>query len=221
MIGDDVVVEVIEVSGSSVRIGIAAPKSVPVYREEIYTAVKEENTAAAAADPAATAGRPPAVEEPLAPCDTPPRRNPDMSLRINSNVERCKRTASSETTSNASRKSMEKLSSGYRINSAADDAAGLGISEKMRGQIRGLAQAQRTSRTASALVQTAEGNLDEVHSMLQRIRELAVQYANGTTRPSGQSSIEAEVNALQSEIDAHRHVGAKFNGISLLNSGAR
>ena len=75
---------------------------------------------------------------------------------------------------------MEKLSSGYRINRAADDAAGLAISEKMRGQIGGLAQAQRNAQDGISLVQTAEGSLTEVHSMLQRVRDLKVQYANGT-----------------------------------------
>ena len=75
---------------------------------------------------------------------------------------------------------MEKLPRGYRINRAADDAAGLAISEKMRGQIGGLAQAQRNAQDGISLVQTAEGALNEVHSMLQRVRELAVQYDNGT-----------------------------------------
>ena len=75
---------------------------------------------------------------------------------------------------------MEKLSSGYRINRAADDAAGLAISEKMRGQIGGLAQAQRNAQDGISLVQTAEGALNEVHSMLQRVRDLKVQYNNGT-----------------------------------------
>jgi flagellin len=142
-----------------------------------------------------------------------------MSLRINSNVEAMQSHRQLENTSSRISKSMEKLSSGYRINQAADDAAGLGISEKMRGQIRGLAQGQKNIQDAVALVQTAEGNLDEVHSMLQRIRELAVQYSNGTNSPEGKSSIEAEVSALQSEIS---RIGttAKFNGITLLNSGA-
>ena len=75
---------------------------------------------------------------------------------------------------------MEKLSSGYRINRAADDAAGLAISEKMRGQIGGLAQAQRNAQDGISLVQTAEGALTEVHSMLQRVRDLKVQFDNGT-----------------------------------------
>jgi flagellin len=75
---------------------------------------------------------------------------------------------------------MERLSSGYRINRAADDAAGLAISERLRGQIGGLDQAQRNAQDAVSLVQTAEGSLTEVHAMLQRVRELAVQYKNGS-----------------------------------------
>ena len=103
---------------------------------------------------------------------------------------------------------MEKLSSGYRINSAADDAAGLGISESMRSQIRGLAQAQKNIQDGVSMVQTAEGNLDEVHSMLQRVRELAVQYKNGSLDANAKTSIQNEVNQLASEIEPHRHDGA-------------
>jgi flagellin len=111
---------------------------------------------------------------------------------------------------------MERLSSGSRINRAADDAAGLAISEKLRGQIRGLSQAQRNAQDAVSLVQTAEGSLGEVHSMLQRVRELAVQYKAGTLSSSDQDAITAEANQLLSEID---RIGkaAEFNGISLLN----
>jgi flagellin len=142
-----------------------------------------------------------------------------MSLRIQNNVEAMTAHRALESTSTNLSKSMERLSSGYRINRAADDAAGLGISEKMRGQIRGLAQAQKNIQDGVSMVSAAEGNLDEVHSMLQRVRELAVQYANGTQSSDGKSSIEAEVTALQSEIT---RIGssAKFNGITLLNSGA-
>jgi flagellin len=116
-------------------------------------------------------------------------------------------------------KAMERLSSGYRINRAADDTAGLGISEKMRGQIRGLGQAQRNIENGVSLVQTAEGNLDEVHSMLQRIRELAVQYKGGTLSTSGQAAIQTEVNQLASEIE---RIGttADFNGVKLLNASS-
>src|SRR6478609_2832524 len=116
-------------------------------------------------------------------------------------------------------KSMERLSSGYRINSAADDAAGLGISESMRSQIRGLAQAQKNIQDGVSMVQTAEGNLDEVHSMLQRVRELAVQYKNGSLDANAKSSIQNEVNQLASEID---RIGttAAFNGTKLLSGSA-
>jgi flagellin len=142
-----------------------------------------------------------------------------MSLRIQNNVDAMTAHRALEASSTNLSKSMERLSSGYRINRAADDAAGLGISEKMRGQIRGLAQAQKNIQDGVSMVSAAEGNLDEVHSMLQRVRELAVQYANGTQSADGKSSIEAEVTALQSEI-TRIGTSAKFNGITLLNSGA-
>ena len=101
-------------------------------------------------------------------------------------------------------KSMEKLSSGYRINRAADDAAGLAISEKMRGQIGGLAQAQRNAQDGISLVQTAEGALTEVHSMLQRVRDLKVQYDNGTLCDDDKDAIASEVeSARRREIQRH------------------
>ena len=99
---------------------------------------------------------------------------------------------------------MERLSSGLRINKAADDAAGLGISEKMRSQIRGLAQAQRNIQDGVSMVQTAEGNLDEVHSILQRVRELAVQYKNGSLSTAGKGAIQSEVDAAVGRDHAHR-----------------
>jgi flagellin len=138
-----------------------------------------------------------------------------MALRINHNIQAINTHRSLANTSDSISKSMERLSSGYRINSAADDAAGLGISEKMRGQIRGLDQAQRNMQDGISLVQTAEGNLDEVHSMLQRMRELAVQYKNGTMSAANQSAIQSEIYQLASEID---RIGsqAQFNGISFL-----
>jgi flagellin len=98
-----------------------------------------------------------------------------MALRINSNVDAMAAHRHLAQTSDKISQAMERLSSGLRINKAADDAAGLGISEKMRAQIRGLAQAQRNIQDGVSMVQTAEGNLDEVHSILQRVRELAVQ----------------------------------------------
>src|SRR3954452_16573517 len=103
-----------------------------------------------------------------------------MGLRIQNNIEAFNTHRQLTATSAAASKSMEKHSSGYRINHASDDAAGLGISEKMRGQISGLSQAQRNIQDGSSMVSTAEGNLDEIHSMLQRVRELAVQYKNGS-----------------------------------------
>ena len=98
-------------------------------------------------------------------------------------------------------KSTEKLSSGYKINRAADDAAGLAISEKMRRQIRGLSQASLNAQDGISMVQTAEGALHEVHDMLQRMNELAVKSANGTNMSEDQSYIQKEVTALINEID--------------------
>jgi flagellin len=139
-----------------------------------------------------------------------------MSLRINNNVEAFNAHRQLVQTSANAAKSMERLSSGSRINRAADDAAGLAISEKLRGQIRGLAQAQRNSQDGVSLVQTAEGSLNEVHSMLQRVRELAVQYQNGTLSTSDKAAITAEAAQLSSEIE---RIGttADFNGIKLLD----
>jgi len=101
----------------------------------------------------------------------------------------------------ATSKSLEKLSSGYRINRAGDDAAGLAISEKMRSQIRGLNMAAKNAQDGISLIQTAEGALTETHSMLQRIRELAVQAANGTNTPSDLEEIQKEIDQLKDEID--------------------
>src|SRR5690349_8240835 len=142
-----------------------------------------------------------------------------MSLRINSNVDALEAHRMLAKTSDAVSQSMERLSSGLRINKAADDAAGLGISEKMRGQINGLAQAQRNIQDGVSMVQTAEGNLDEVHSILQRVRELAVEYKNGSLSQSGKDAIQSEINQLASEVD---RIGssAQFNGISLLDGTA-
>jgi flagellin len=142
-----------------------------------------------------------------------------MSLRITQNVEALNAYNNLSKTSTAISKSMQRLSSGYRINSAADDAAGLGISESMRSQIRGLAQAQKNIQDGSSMVQTAEGNLDEVHSMLQRVRELAVQYKNGSNSDDARTAIQDEVNQLSSEIS---RIGssASFNGINLLSSAS-
>jgi flagellin len=139
-----------------------------------------------------------------------------MSLRINSNVEAFNAHRMLSGTSDNVAKSMERLSSGFRINRAADDAAGLAISEKLRGQINGLGQAQRNAQDAVSLVQTAEGSLNEVHSMLQRVRELAVQYHNGTLSSSDKAAITAEAAQLVDEIERIGN-GADFNGIKLLD----
>ena len=112
-------------------------------------------------------------------------------------------------------KSTEKLSSGYRINRAADDAAGLSISEKMRKQIRGLDQASTNAQDGVSCVQTAEGALNEVHSMLQRMNELAVQAANGTNSESDRQSIQDEIDQLVTEIDRVSET-TKFNETYLL-----
>jgi flagellin len=140
-----------------------------------------------------------------------------MSLRINTNVEAFNAHRQLLGTSEKLQKSMERLSSGYRINRAADDAAGLAISERLKAQIQGVDQARRNAQDAVSLVQTAEGALTEVHAMLQRIRELAVQYKNGSLSTSDQAAIQSEVNQLASEID---RIGTqtRFNGISLLDS---
>src|ERR671923_2804311 len=139
-----------------------------------------------------------------------------MGLRIQNNIEAFNTHRQLTTTGAAASKSMEKLSSGYRINRAADDAAGLAISEKMRGQIGGLAQAQRNAQDGVSLVQTAEGALTEVHSMLQRVRDLKVQYSNGTLDSDDKAAIVAEVKQLASEIT---DISSKteFNGIKLLD----
>jgi flagellin len=115
-------------------------------------------------------------------------------------------------------KSSEKLSSGYRINRAGDDAAGLSISEKMRGQIRGLDQASTNAQDGISLIQTAEGALNEVQSVLQRMRELTVQAANDTNVTADREAIAAEVHALTSEIDRIASQ-TEFNTMKLLSGG--
>jgi flagellin len=118
---------------------------------------------------------------------------------------------------NAQMKSMEKLSSGLRINRAGDDAAGLAISEKMRAQVRGLDQASRNAQDGVSLIQTAEGGLNETHSILQRMRELAVQSSSETNTSSDLGAIKAEMDELVKEID-HIADSTNFNGTNLLKS---
>lgn len=140
-----------------------------------------------------------------------------MGFRIQNNVEALGALRNLNITETGTSKSMARLSSGFRINSAADDAAGLSISERMRGQIRGLAQAQLNSADGISLVQTAEGALEAVHGMLQRTRELAVQYANGSLSTTDRTAIQSEVNLLASEIERIGSTTA-FNGTKVLNA---
>lgn len=119
-------------------------------------------------------------------------------------------------TTSAQAKSTEKLSSGYKINRAADDAAGLSISEKMRSQIRGLNKASSNAQDGVSLVQTAEGALNETHSILQRMNELATQAANGTNTTVDRSAIKAELDQLTSEINRIQST-TQFNTMNLLD----
>ena len=140
-----------------------------------------------------------------------------MAMQIATNVAAINAQRNLSVTGLKMGKVLEQLSSGYRINRAADDAAGLGISEKMRAQIRGNQQAVRNAQDGISMLQTAEGAMDEVHSILQRMRELGVQAANGTYAENGaeRTSIGQEIEQLKNEID--RIAGAtEFNGLSLL-----
>jgi len=119
-------------------------------------------------------------------------------------------------TTNQQAKATEKLSSGYKVNRAADDAAGLTISEKMRSQIRGLTQASANAQDGVSCVQTAEGALTEVHSMLQRMNELAVKAANGTNTSADRVAIQKEISALSKEITRVAQ-STQFNTLNLLN----
>jgi flagellin len=139
-----------------------------------------------------------------------------VGVRINTNIEALIAQRNLAMTASAFGKSVEKLSSGLRINRAADDAAGLAISEKLRAQVNGLNQASRNAQDAISMVQTAEGALNEVHAMLQRIRELAVQYNNGTNDADSKAAILAEVKQLADAIGTVASQ-TKFNGVSLLS----
>jgi flagellin len=140
-----------------------------------------------------------------------------MGLRIQNNIEAFNTHRQLTATSAQASKSMEKLSSGYRINRAADDAAGLAISEKMRGQIGGLAQAQRNAQDGISLVQTAEGALNEVHSMLQRVRDLKVQFSNDTLSTEDKDAIASEVFEIAKEVKSISE-DTEFNGKQLFTS---
>ncbi|WP_025685767.1 flagellin [Paenibacillus maysiensis] len=133
---------------------------------------------------------------------------------INHNLPAVNTHRNMQLNNTAASKNMEKLSSGLRINRAADDAAGLSISEKMRGQIRGLEQAQRNVQDGISFAQTAEGAMNEVSSMLTRMKELSVQQANDTYSAGDKSNIKAELGQLGSQIDAILS-NTKFNGIAI------
>ncbi|MBN8252972.1 flagellin [Priestia flexa] len=138
-------------------------------------------------------------------------------MRINHNIQALNAYKNLSTNQMNTSKSLEKLSSGLRINRAADDAAGLAISEKMRSQIRALDMAERNALDGISLIQTAEGGMQEVHSMLQRMRELAVQSSNGTYQDTeDRAYLDAEVQQLKQEIDRISQT-TQFNGTQLLD----
>ena len=137
-------------------------------------------------------------------------------MRIQHNIMAMNAYRNYNTNNSALSKNLEKLSSGYKINRAGDDAAGLAISEKMRAQITGLDTAQNNAQDGISLVQTAEGALTEVHDMLNRMYELANKAANGTYEASNRAEIQKEIDQLADEIDRISET-ANFNGIKLLN----
>lgn len=137
-------------------------------------------------------------------------------MRINNNVAAINAQRNLLVTGMSLSKSVERLSSGLRINRASDDAAGLSISEKLRSQIRGLAQATRNAQDGISMIQTGEGALTEVHNMLQRMRELSVQASNDTLAASDRAAVNAELQALRAEVDAIR-ARTRFNGKNLLD----
>ena len=139
---------------------------------------------------------------------------------INNNISAINTRNQLFVTNTAATKSMEKLSSGKRINRAADDAAGLSISEKMRAQIRGLNQAARNAQDGISLIQTAEGALDEVSNMLVRLKELAVQKANETYNSDDIANLELEMTSLGAEIN-NIFTTTKFNGKTALTSSVK
>ncbi|WP_053360815.1 flagellin [Bacillus sp. FJAT-27251] len=135
---------------------------------------------------------------------------------INNNIQALNTYRQLGTAASAGAKSMERLSSGLRINKAADDAAGLAISEKMRAQIRGLDQAQRNAQDGVSMIQTAEGAMDTQHSILQRMRELSVQASNSTLTDADKQNIQEEMNQLIDEVDRIANT-TEFNNTKLLN----
>jgi flagellin len=139
-----------------------------------------------------------------------------MGLRINQNIAAMNSYRNLSVTDGQMSKSLEKLSSGFRINRAADDAAGLAISEKLRSQVNGLNTASSNAQNAISLVQTAEGALNETHSILQRMRELSVQSANDTNTSEDRAQIQKEVAALKEEVTRISDQ-TQFNGQELLD----
>jgi flagellin len=137
-------------------------------------------------------------------------------MRINHNIAALNTYRQLTIGQNAAAKNMEKLSSGLRINRAGDDAAGLSISEKMRGQIRGLEQASRNAQDGISLIQTAEGALNETHAILQRMRELAVQAANDTNTTEDRQAIQDEADQLAKDLNRIAN-NTEFNTQKLLN----
>jgi flagellin len=142
-----------------------------------------------------------------------------MGMQINTNIAANNSYRNLTNTQNDLSKSLEKLSSGLRINRAADDAAGLAISEGLKSQVNGLTVAGRNAQDGISVIQTAEGSLTEVHSILQRVRDLAVQAGNDSNNDDSRSAIATEVTALGAELT---RIGesTNFNGINLLDSGA-
>lgn len=137
-------------------------------------------------------------------------------MRIQHNIAALNTHRNLTFNTNAASKNLEKLSSGYKINRAGDDAAGLAISEKMRGQISGLNMASKNANDSISLIQTAEGSLNETHSILQRMRELAVQSANDTNVTSDRDALQLEINSLAEEI-TRISTDTEFNTQKLLN----
>jgi flagellin len=142
-----------------------------------------------------------------------------MSLSILTNISAMNTQQNLLNSSNAVAKSMQRLSSGLRINTAADDAAGYAISEGLTSQTNGLSQASQNTNDAVSMVQTASSSLTNVQNMLQRVRELAVQYGNGSNSTAGKASIQAEVDQLASEIN-RQQTASTFNGTNLLDGSA-
>ncbi|PIE24690.1 MAG: flagellin FliC [Planctomycetota bacterium] len=142
-----------------------------------------------------------------------------MGLRVNTNISSINAQRNLMKTTASLGTSFRRLSTGLRITTAADDAAGLAISERLRSRIRGLDQAQRNANDGISLVQTAEGALDEVSNLLVRMRELAVQANNGTVSPNDRKTLDEEFDSLIGEVNRIAR-STEFNGISLLNGSS-